>query len=91
MSLNLQYKLYLNKSLKNKPINIVKDLLNQGFFISTSYHCDCYNETDLNLATNNLIDVMTSLDNHSNVIYIFNKGKCFILLISLKVYCLIHL
>ena len=73
MNIDLQYKLYLNQSLKNKPINIIKDLLNDGFFISTSYHNDCYNETDINLSTNNLIDIMKSLDNNANVIYIFKN------------------
>ena len=74
MSIDLQYKLYLNQSLKNKPINIIRNLLNDGFFISTSYHNDCYNETGINKSTNNLIDIMKSLEgNENNVIYIFNN------------------
>jgi hypothetical protein len=72
MSIDLQYKLYLNKSLKNKPITIVRDLLKQGFYISTSSHWDYYNETGINKSTNNFYDIMESLkDNENNVIYVF--------------------
>lgn len=67
----LKYELFIHKYFKNSYAEIVFNLLDQGYFISTS---NGYSDgTDINQASNDFNKIIQSIESGYDVIYIFSE------------------